>query len=108
MAKVKAEIKKRIIKYYEAIKHEFPIKKIFLFGSHARGNPREYSDIDVGVVIDLPARNEMKILKKLWRYARTIDCDIEPMCIFWSEFQDRAPASVLADIVRNGIDIVNA
>ncbi len=31
---------------------EFPVRYYYLFGSYAKGNPGEYSDIDVAVVSD--------------------------------------------------------
>ena len=72
----------KILKYYGLIKKEFPVEKIFIFGSYARGAEKEFSDIDVGVVLNLAAKNEIKISAKLWSLARKIDTSIEPFCIF--------------------------
>lgn len=108
MAKIKAELKKKIIKFYEAIKAKYAVKKVFIFGSYANGNPRKDSDIDVGVVLDIPYRNKIDINAELWMIAGRIDSKIEPFYIGWSEYKNHAPASVLAEIVRQGIDIIEA
>lgn len=108
MAKIKAELKKKIIQFYEAIKNSYDVKKIFVFGSYAKGTPDEHSDIDIGVVIDTTAKNRIGINAELWKIAGRIDSKFEPFCIRWSEYKDHAPASILAEIVRNGIEIVKA
>lgn len=39
------------LKYYiDKITQNFRVSKIILFGSHAKGNPHEYSDIDIAVI----------------------------------------------------------
>lgn len=108
MVKIKAELKKKIIKFYEIIKTKYEVKKIFVFGSYAKGTSKDHSDIDVGVVLDIPFKNKMAVNAELWMIAGRIDNKIEPFCIRWSEYNDRAPASILAEIVKTGIDIVKA
>jgi predicted nucleotidyltransferase len=108
MAKIKAELKKKILKFYEAVKTRYTVKKIFVFGSYANGNPRTDSDVDIGVVLDIPFKNKIDINAELWMIAGRIDSKIEPFCIGWSEYKNHAPASILAEIVRQGIDIVEA
>lgn len=108
MVKIKAKIKNKILKYYELIKKEFPVEKIFIFGSYARGTEKEFSDIDVGVVLNLASKNEIKISAKLWSLARKIDASIEPFCIFKNDFVNHPKASVLEDIINSGIDLTPA
>ncbi|HBC73642.1 MAG TPA: hypothetical protein DC017_02065 [Candidatus Wallbacteria bacterium] len=108
MVKIKAEIKNKILKFYDLIKKEFPVEKIFIFGSYARGAEKEFSDIDVGVVLNLAAKNEIKISAKLWSLARKIDTSIEPFCIFKNDFDNHPKASVLEDIINSGIDLTPA
>jgi len=105
MAKIKTELKKKIIKFYEAIKAKYIVKKIFVFGSYAKGKSREDSDVDIGVVLDIPFKNQMDINAELWTIAGRIDSKIEPFCIGWSEYKNHAPASILAEIIKHGIDI---
>ena len=49
-------------------------------------------------IIDRPA--------ELFGSAFRIDPTIEPKCIFWDEYQNHDKASILAEIINTGIEIV--
>ncbi|MFH0976981.1 MAG: nucleotidyltransferase domain-containing protein [Spirochaetota bacterium] len=100
-------IKNEIVDFYNRIKNTYQVKKVLLYGSYATGTAREDSDIDVGVVIDLPEDGDIiKITSGLFHYAREIDLDIEPLCITWHDYNNHDPASILADILRNSVNII--
>ena len=100
-------IRKKILDYYESIKKNFPVKKVLLYGSYARQEAREDSDIDVAVVLDLENHNQRcELSAELMHYTLPIDTSIEPRCIFWDEYQHPQPASILFEIIRTGIEIV--
>ena len=46
------EIKTNVRDYISYLKkeHHLPIDKVYLFGSYAKNNPRNYSDVDLCVV----------------------------------------------------------
>jgi predicted nucleotidyltransferase len=93
--------------FYERIKPELPIKKIFLYGSYAGGNPRDESDIDIGVVLDSSkTRDIFSSGLLLWQVAHEIDVRIEPFCILSDEYDSCEPASILAEIKRTSIIVV--
>jgi predicted nucleotidyltransferase len=48
----KVEIEEILKKFISHVSEEFPLKAVYLFGSYAEGNAREYSDIDLAVVSD--------------------------------------------------------
>ena len=48
----KKEIDGKLKKYISLVKKEYSPKKIVLYGSYARGNYTENSDIDIAVVVD--------------------------------------------------------
>ena len=51
MAKTRQAIKKIVVQYKQILKTlGINAQKIILFGSYARGNPSEYSDIDLVVI----------------------------------------------------------
>ncbi len=52
------QIKDTVTDYFK----DKPVKRVYLFGSYARGEAKEDSDIDLGVVIE---RKDMN----LWQYA---------------------------------------
>lgn len=109
MAEVKSlnEIKVELRRLHSAIGNEFSVKKIILYGSYAKGNPRPDSDVDIGVVLDAPPTGDkIDVGKRLFHHAALIDTAIEPLCIFWSDYINHEPASILGEIIRTGIEIL--
>ena len=106
MAEKSDRIKSIVVQFYDTIKNRYPVKKVFLYGSNARGDALPDSDIDVGVVVDLPDHTRrVEITADLFHCARKIDNTIEPKCIFWDEYRHPENSSILAEIIRTGIDI---
>ncbi|NOZ22739.1 MAG: nucleotidyltransferase domain-containing protein [Planctomycetes bacterium] len=94
----------KILRLHEMIKEVYPVRRMILYGSHAKGHASKDSDIDVGVVIDLPDdTNTIKITSRLFHYASEIDTLIEPRCILWSEYQHCEKGSILSEIIRTGV-----
>ena len=65
------------------------IDRAYLFGSYAKGNPKESSDIDMCVVSNLFGHDyfdEMVMLRKL---AISIDAKIEPVPFTPSDLEDK-------------------
>lgn len=54
----------------DRIVQNFSPKKVILFGSYARGNPRPESDVDLLVVMDTPDEGEQSI-----QIRQAVDCD---------------------------------
>jgi predicted nucleotidyltransferase len=65
-------------KYANAVKKEFSPMSIILFGSYAKGNAREESDIDVAVIFNGFSGDWLKASARLWRLTHDISFDIEP------------------------------
>ena len=65
-------------KYADAVKNEFSPSAVVLFGSYAKGNAREDSDIDVGIVFDGFLGDWHEASSRLWNLAYDISWDIEP------------------------------
>jgi predicted nucleotidyltransferase len=103
MVKDENYIREKILEFYSRIKQKYIIKKVFLFGSYAKGNYQQDSDIDVAVVIDgEDPERRIEITSQLYKIASSVDVFIEPKCIFWDEYINREPASILSEIVRTG------
>ena len=77
----------KVLRFYQSAKQLFPIKKVLLYGSHAKGLATENSDIDVAVVVDeMDHSKRIEITARLFHAAFDIDAAIEPKCIFWDEY----------------------
>jgi len=102
-----AQIESKIIKFYNIIKDLYPVKKIILYGSYAKGMAHPDSDIDIGVIIDRDDYKEkISIATQLYHYASQVDSRIEPFCIFLHDYEKHERASILGEIIRTAIDII--
>lgn len=105
----KSEVKKIAEKYVEKLRqNHFPFEQIYLFGSFAKGNFHEDSDIDIAVIsekfdeddVNIWFQNRFKLGKLRW----DVDLRIEPHGLSPQEFADGD--SIMADqIKRHGIKI---
>lgn len=77
----KTEVINKVKKYAEAVKKTFPVRMVILFGSYAKNCSKEYSDIDVAVVVDHNDEDYLKSRQKLFKLGTGIDCRIEPVLI---------------------------
>lgn len=51
------------------------VKKIILYGSYARGDYNESSDIDIMILTDLMDTEMVKYRDKIWDYAYDLECN---------------------------------
>ncbi len=90
-------------KYISYLPKEMTVKNAYLFGSYAKGNQSDHSDIDVAVIVD-NSGDIFDIQIQLLRIRRKVDLRIEPHPI---REQDFSPLNPLADeILQSGIKLV--
>ncbi len=77
----KAAVRECVSRLAELAKDNFPVKKVILFGSYAKGYAREDSDIDVAVLIDKIDGDFLSAETRLFQLRRNIDTRIEPVLI---------------------------
>jgi len=88
--------------YLRTIPKELGVRKAYLFGSFAKGNEREESDIDIALVLaDMP--DFFAVQNQLMRLRRTIDLRIEPHPISEKDFTSQHPLA--AEIAITGIEV---
>ena len=85
--------------YATAIESRFKFVHLFLFGSYARGNFTEDSDIDIAVVFK-DYRNSLDMQVELMRIRRKIDSRIEPHPFREEEFNQSDP--LVCEILKFG------
>lgn len=102
----KIEAKKIVRNYAKKLREEnYPFSAIYLFGSHAKGKARKWSDIDVAVVSDKMKRNRDNGRFLLWNIRMDVDTRIEPHGFTVKDFQDESDPMVY-EIKKTGIRIV--
>jgi uncharacterized protein len=90
--------------YATAINQRYDFLKIILFGSYAKGNYHEDSDIDIAIVFkDFNNLIEMQV--ELMKLRRKIDSRIEPHPFRESDFDISNP--IVYEIIKYGQEIRN-
>ena len=90
------------IKYASVVKSKYDFVKIILFGSYARGNYNDDSDIDIAVILK-DYSNLIDIQLDLMRLRRKIDSRIEPHPFREKDFEITNP--IVNEIIKYGQDI---
>ena len=91
-------------KYAELIRKEINLKTVYLYGSFAKGNNNEDSDIDIAVVADDFTGDPVEDRLKLMRIRRKVDTRIEPHPFCSSDFKLSNP--FVREIIETGIKIM--
>ncbi len=85
-----SEIIKEMVKYYREV-YGKDIIDIVLFGSYARGDYNEGSDIDIVAVVEGSRKDLQEKLKKVWEASAELslenDIIISPTVIPYDEFE---------------------
>jgi predicted nucleotidyltransferase len=71
----------RVKQYAAVVRRNFPVKKVILYGSHARGKAGDDSDIDVAIVVSRVEGDLLLSERKLFRLRRYIEPMIEPVLL---------------------------
>jgi len=77
----KREVIEKVKAYNELLKKHFEFEEIYLFGSYAKNNYNEDSDIDVAIIVEQIEGDYFSTTPVLWKLRREIDDRIEPILI---------------------------
>ena len=89
-------------RYASLVKSKFDNVKLVLFGSYAKDNYKENSDIDIAVILK-DYNNLIDIQLDLMRLRRGIDSRIEPHPFRERDFEITNP--IVNEIVKYGYDL---
>jgi len=95
------EIAKKYID--ELQRHNIHVWEAILFGSYAKGNVNEESDIDIAIISDAFTGDRFEDRRKIVPFRREIDSRIEPMPFRPESFSDGG--NLADEIKRTGIKI---
>lgn len=95
----------RIAKNYIAYlrKNKIAVEKAYIFGSYARGNFNEDSDIDLALILKNSSNNFLMQVE-LMKLGRKIDTRIEPHPFDESDFNTSNPFA--NEIMTRGIQVI--
>ena len=83
----------------------FPISKAYLYGSYARNEATEDSDIDVLLVSEIFDTDDDKILSEPWSPKYRTDHRIEPVAIGEKRFSTDKDSIILEIVRKEGVEI---
>jgi len=98
------QISQTILKYAEYLKKEYNINGIYLYGSYAKGNNTEDSDIDVAVISEDFTGDIIEDTFCLMKLRRKFDYRIEPHPFLAAEFNEDNPDA--REVIQTGIKIM--
>ncbi len=93
---------REIQEFCDRLVKEFNPDKVILFGSYARGEQREWSDVDIMVVMPFEGRSFDKELEMIDRLNAPSYCDLRAIQPALLEKRYREFDSVANDVIRNG------
>jgi predicted nucleotidyltransferase len=99
---VNESILKTALKYAKLLPSDLEVKKVFLFGSSAKGKENQDSDIDIAIVIG-NMKDFFTTQMQLMRLRRKVDLRIEPHPISEKDFNDMNPFAY--EIKTTGIEL---
>lgn len=88
--------------YLMLIPDDLGVRKVFLFGSYAKGKESEESDIDVAIILDNMS-DFFSTQRQLMKLRRSVDLRIEPHPINEKDFNNMNPFAF--EIQKTGIEI---
>ncbi len=87
----------------ELERNRIKVAKIILYGSYAKGNPRDHSDIDIAIISpSFKGKRLLAIQEQLSKALSKYLAVIEPIGYSSEDFQIAAPETLLGEIKRSG------
>lgn len=77
----KEEVIKKLVLYKSLVSEHLDVDKVILFGSFARGEAGDESDIDVAIVVNSVKGDFFSYAPLLWKLRKQIDERIEPVLL---------------------------
>jgi uncharacterized protein len=90
--------------FIQKVSQEIKIDALYLFGSYAKGNAKEYSDIDLAIVSENFEGSRFFDKKKLNKFILSTSSDFEVHPFNTKEFNKENP--FVEEILKTGIKII--
>lgn len=106
MDRIPESIQKTVRAYVADLSKQIPIGKVIIFGSYAKGNPREFSDVDIAVFSDyFKGMKRVDSLCFLLLKAADYDIDLEPQGFTMDDYHE--PVGLVSEIIKTGVEFVH-
>ena len=104
------QLRRHLEAYLSAVRRKFRVERAILFGSYARGQQREDSDIDLVIVSpDFQDMPKLQRHEELGWIAWKANTDyLEPLGFTPEEFEDASPLGLLGEVKDTGVVVYEA
>ena len=103
MAVAEDKIEEIIKGFIAGLCEEIDIEEVILFGSYARGDAKEHSDIDLAIISDwFKDKSHIKNMQFLSRKAARYNSLIEALPFTVQEYNNPDQRTLLAGIIKSG------
>jgi uncharacterized protein len=104
MAQVPESIKQIVEAYIKKLRKEIPLEKVILFGSYAKGNYHNDSDIDLAIFSDyFNGMRRVDGINYLLLRAMEYDIDLEPLPFTKADYFEKS--GFAREVLKEGIEI---
>lgn len=83
----------------------FDISRVFLFGSFARGEANDTSDIDLMLLSESLNDDDVQKKGRAWVLTRQVDSRIEPLLVSKKRFQSDEGSPILEIVRKEGLEL---
>lgn len=94
----KSQVLEKAIQYATLVGEKIKPQKVVLYGSYAKGNWKEESDIDIAVIVDTVDNDFLETEAMLYKLRRNIDDRIEPVLLE----EENDESGFLSEILEHG------
>lgn len=106
MAKIKDSTKETIKLYLREVEKFCPVDRAVLFGSHASGNAKKCSDIDIAIFSKkINDRNRLEMMSKMVLAGGKFKLDIQPVAFSEKDYFQSDSGFVRTEIKKKGVVI---
>ena len=93
-----AEVIEKLKVYKKLLSNHMKFEEMILFGSYAKGNARDDSDVDVAIIVKKLSGDYFSTRPLLWKIRREVDDRIEPVLID----KEHDESGFLSEIMKTG------
>ena len=108
MASKKDEVIKMINQFLDRVRQHHDVRSAYLFGSFAKGIDKDYSDVDLAIVLgskEITAGSPFDEHFRIFHEAQKFNSLLEVVCLDQDEF-DRNGGALVQRIKKEGIRII--
>ncbi len=100
----KSQVLEKAIEYATLVSEKIKLRKVVLYGSYAKENWKEESDIDIAIIVSSVDDDFLETETMLYKLRRNIDDRIEPILL--EENNDES--GFLNEVLKHGQIIYNS